>query len=64
MKQELQSIINGETTGSHAVAILRSALEEYGSATSRAIELGQMIGNAEDVLIYGKEGRPLHRTFR
>lgn len=64
MKNKLQSIIDGETTGGDAVAFLRSALEEHRAATSRSIELGQMIVNAEDVLIYGKEGRPLHRTFR
>jgi hypothetical protein len=64
MKEKLQSIIDGKIEGEDAVAILRSALKEHGSMSDKSFEFGQLIGMAEDAFIYGKEGRPLHKTYR
>lgn len=64
MKEKLQSIIDQRVTGNDAVVILRSALKELAGANTQFIELGQLIGQAEDIFIYGKKGRPMHKTFR
>lgn len=64
MKQKLQSIIDQKVIGNDATTILRSALEEYAATNYKSSELSQLIGQAEDVLLYGKKGRPTHRSYR
>lgn len=64
LTEKLQSIIDGKTTGNDAVTILRAALEKYKSTNTQLIELGQLIGEAEDFFIYGKAGRSINKTYR
>jgi hypothetical protein len=64
MKEKLQAIIEQRIISNEAVTILRSAIEELSKITAQSIELGQLIAQAEDVFLYGKDGRPIHRTFR
>jgi hypothetical protein len=64
MKEKLQSIIDGETTGSDAISVLRLALKEYKSMVDKSTGLSQLISQAEDYLLYGKEGRGINKTFR
>ena len=64
MKEQLQSIIDQKVTGTEAVEILKSAIKERKLLSDQYSEFMQLIRNAEDTLIYGKEGRPVLETYR
>ena len=52
MLKKLQSIIDKKITGDEAVRILNDASSEYEEITKRSMHLGQLISQAESVLIY------------
>lgn len=64
MQEKLQCIIDQTITGPEAIAILRTAIEDSAAASYKSSELSYLIGQAEDVLLYGKEGRPINRSYR
>jgi len=63
MKEKLQSIIEQKVTGENAVKILISAKKELSEATTQYIELGQLIRQAENIIIYGEGGIHGHETL-